>query len=91
LYAGKGYKSLMDLHGGTPQITTLFYQDKIEVKTPRSILTIYYDQITSILETDQLYIPMVGRQGVMLKKDGFTTGSYETFKSFINEKCTNLK
>lgn len=91
IYAGKRYKQIVDLNGGLPRLTNLFYDDKIVIKTQRSERTIYYDQISDVIETDDFYAPLVQKQSVLLLKDSFTKGDLESFKTFIKEKCPALR
>jgi len=91
LYTGRKYKQMETLNGSIPHFTTLFYNDKIDVTTPRSMLTVYYDQITDVIETDKMYLLLVDKQGIMLKKDGFTKGNLDGLKALLKDKCKNIK
>lgn len=86
----KNYKNFQELYGELPQITSRFYDEKIDIVTSRSNLTLEYSQITKILETKNLYLMMIGRQSIILDKNGFITGDANIFKSFIKEKCKNV-
>ena len=46
-----------------------------------------YNQIKEIREYKVAYVLMIGKkQGIILKKDSFSIGTFEEFKKFINEK-----
>jgi hypothetical protein len=51
---------------------------------------INYSQITKFIETNSLYLLMIGKQGLMLNKSCFTVGDANAFKSFIMSKCNNV-
>lgn len=61
----------------------------MENTTSHSNITIEYGKITKIIETKDTYILMIGRQYIILLKDGFTIGNIGIFKSFIRTKCKN--
>jgi hypothetical protein len=51
-----------------------------------------YAQIKKVRETKELLILKTGNNTIIpLKKDCFTTGTYEEFKKFICEKCVNAR
>ena len=92
----EAYKNLVKTYNGTPRMFATFYDDHMERNTNRGTITVDYEQITSILETQDLYVLMVGKQGaiqqgIILSKVHFRTGNFESFKAFIHEKCPNLK
>ncbi|SET59066.1 YcxB-like protein [Natronincola peptidivorans] len=84
-------KNFYGLHGDSPQATYTFYEDKLKSTVGQSNLSINYEQITNLLETKNLYIVMIERQGLMIKKDGFTVGNEHEFKSFLIDKCPNIR
>lgn len=79
-------KNLESLHGELPHNVKKFYKDNFETVTNLSQLTIEYNQITKILETRNLFIIMIGNQGLFLSKEGFTKGDFSDFKIFIENK-----
>lgn len=85
--SASSYKNFKLLNGESPQITFSFYQEKIEIISSISTLSLEYIKITKILETNKLIILMIGKQGLILYKSGFTVGNTDTFRSFIIEKC----
>lgn len=86
----ENYKNLTALHGEVPENLIKFYEDRFESITARSNISIEYSKITKLIETENLFILMIEKQGIILLKNGFTTGNFDSFKSFIKEKC-NLK
>lgn len=80
-------KSCKGLYGGSPQILSRFYEEKIESITSISTMSIEYSKITKVIETKNLLILMIEYQGLIVDKSGFINGDFNSFKSFINEKC----
>ncbi len=89
LKLNQGYKNLQKLHGELAEFTSIFYEDKMEVITSVSNLTINYNKITKISETKNLYLLMIGKNCTIIIKTGFTIGDADSFKSFIKAKCIN--
>lgn len=85
------YRNLKGLHGEMPENKIKFYEDKFETTTTNSNLKIEYSKITKIAETRNLYLLFIEKQGVIISKTGFTVGESNKFKSFILEKCKNVK
>ena len=57
-----------------------------------SVTHVSFDQITKKIETKNLYLLMMKPQlAIIFRKDGFTVGTLDGFRSFIKEKCPNLK
>lgn len=79
-------KNLEALHGELPDTTIKFYEDNFENITNRSSVTIEYSRITEVLETENLFIIMIEKQGVILLKQGFVIGEFYDFKTFIENK-----
>ena len=84
----KLYKSFQKIYGESAQVIK-FYNEQIEIKTPLSILTKKYNQITRIIETQNLYLLMIKRQVIIIGKNGFTSGDINNFIPFIKGKCKN--
>lgn len=54
--------------------------------------TYNYAQIKKVRETKELLILKTDNNTIIpLKKDCFTTGTYEEFKKFLKEKCINAR
>jgi len=68
------------------EITLNFYDEKIDIITFRSNLTLEYSQITKVLETENLFSLMIEKQNIILSKNGFINGDIDKFKLFIKEK-----
>lgn len=84
------YRNLEGLHGELPENIIKFYEDTLETTTSRSNLKIEYSKITKIIETKNLYLLFIEKQGIIISKAGFIVGENYKFKSFITEKCKNL-
>lgn len=82
-------KSLESIHGELPHAINKFYEVNIETITNRSNLTFEYNKITNVLETENLFIIMLGKKGVFLSKRGFTVGEFSDFKKFIENKMNS--
>ena len=81
-------KSSLNLHNGqTPESILQFTDNNIALKEGKVSMEFEYNQIKKIKEYKLTYILMIGKkQGLILKKDSFTIGTFEEFKKFINEK-----
>jgi hypothetical protein len=92
LSANRIYKQQLAVHGHEPENSVLF-SDIIRGIGANKAESIYqYSQIAKIYETRDLIILMMSKSvALLLKKDGFTIGSYEGFKTFIKEKCPDIK
>lgn len=82
-------KILESIHGELPHAINKFYEVNIETITDHSNLTFEYNKITNVLETENLFIIMIGKQGVYLSKKGFTVGNFSDFKNFIENKMNS--
>lgn len=85
----QNYKNFNGLYGTLPEFIYRFYDEKIEASASRANLSIDYSQITKFSETENLYILMIEKQGIILKKNGFTIGDFNNFKVFMEEKYKN--
>ncbi|WP_176891624.1 YcxB family protein [Fusobacterium varium] len=81
-------KSSLNLHNGqTPESILQFTDNNIALKEGKVSMEFEYNQIKKIKEYKLTYILMIGKkQGLILKKDSFSIGTFEEFKKFINEK-----
>lgn len=81
-------KSSLNLHNGqTPESILQFTDNNIALKEGKVSMEFEYNQIKEIKEYKLTYILMIGKkQGLILKKDSFSIGTFEEFKKFINEK-----
>lgn len=82
----ESYKNFKGVYGESAEVTSNFYDEKIDIITFRSNLTIEYNQITKVLETENLYSLMIEKQNLILSKSGFINGDIDKFKLFIKEK-----
>ena len=88
LYLKNMKKSSLNLHNGqTPESVLQFTDNSIALKEGKISMEFEYNQIKKIKEYKLIYVLMIGkRQGLILKKDSFSIGTFEEFKKFINEK-----
>ena len=82
----ESYKNFKGVYGESAEVTSNFYDEKIDIITFRSNLTIEYGQITKVLETENLYSLMIEKQNIILSKSGFINDDIDKFKLFIKEK-----
>lgn len=88
LYLKNMKKTSLNLHNGqTPESILQFTDNNITLKEGKISMEFEYNQIKKIKEYKLIYVLMIGkRQGLILKKDSFSIGTFEEFKKFINEK-----
>lgn len=88
LYLKNMKKTSLNLHNGqTPESILQFTDNNIVLKEGKISMEFEYNQIKKIKEYKLIYVLMIGkRQGLILKKDSFSIGTFEEFKKFINEK-----
>lgn len=68
-----------------------FDEDYITVSNGVDRSTLMYSQVKKLVETQNLYCLMKdGSNGIILRKDSFTLGSFESFKKYI-ETITHKK
>lgn len=68
-----------------------FDEDYITVSNGVERSTLFYSDVKKLVETENLYCLMKdGSNGIILRKDSFTLGSFDSFKTFI-EKITHKK
>ena len=81
-------KSSLNLHNGQmPESVLQFTDNGIALKEGKISMEFEYNQIKEIKEYKVAYVLMIGKkQGIILKKDSFSIGTFEEFKKFINEK-----
>ena len=79
------------LKGSFPLMKFSFRQDNIVVTTPDASGAVHYDIIVRLAENHQyLFLFSSERAAYVLDKTGFTEGSVEEFKAFIQEKTGGL-
>lgn len=88
IYLKNMKKSSLNLHNGqTPESILQFTDNNIALKEGKVLMEFEYNQIKKIKEYKLAYVLMIGKkQGLILKKDSFSIGTFEEFKKFINEK-----
>ncbi len=71
--------------------TIVTFGDVIELHEGMVHLTIEYRKITRVIRLKHSYMLMLGkRNGVMLRTDCFTKGTFEEFKQFLKAKRPDL-
>ena len=77
-------KSSLNLHNGqTPESILQFTDSNIALKEGKISMEFEYNQIKKIKEYKLAYVLMIGKkQGLILKKDSFSIGTFEEFKKF---------
>lgn len=93
--AKKSYGNLKKHYKGVPRMFATFYDDHFERNTNWNTITVDYKDVTGTLETKDLMVVTVGKQGaiqqgILLEKKGFRTGSLEAFLKFLYEKCPQI-
>ena len=78
--------------GVLPETVVAFGEENIQMFEGMMHLTIEYRKITKALRLKHSYALFNGkRTAVLIKPDGFTKGSFEEFKTFLREKCPDIK
>jgi len=88
MLAEKSLNSYQLKYGSDAVMTTTFYEDSLSSSITNASNTLKYSHITKLIETPALIILMAGRNGIILKRDGFGTESAENFLAFIREKIS---
>lgn len=81
------YRQLVASYGNDPLLKVRFTEDHLEYNIGKERLLIPYEELDGSFETRDLFALLQGERGMILKKDGFTKGSYEDFAQFIREKA----
>lgn len=91
IYLKKMEKNILIIHNGIiPESNIQFTEDNITIKEGKTLMEFEYNQIKNIKEYKSIYALMLGkRNGILLRKDHFTIGTFEEFKKFINNKYPN--
>lgn len=79
------YQAMCRKSGGVPARTVRFYQEHMTILSETgNETTILYKDVLECHETKHLWV-LISREkiGVLLKKDGFTTGNAEIIKTVI--------
>lgn len=88
IYIKKMEKNILIVHNGIiPESNIQFTEDNITIKEGKTLMEFEYSQIKNIKEYNSIYALMLGkRNGILVRKDSFTIGTFEEFKKFIAEK-----
>lgn len=81
-------KTAFNLHNGKIHESVFqFTEDKIILKEGTILMEFDYSQIKDLKEYKLVYALMIGkRQGLVLKNDSFSIGTFDEFKKFIVNK-----
>lgn len=76
------------IHNGKKYESIIQFGDKITLLEGTFSLTLEYAQILKIYALKHSYILMFGKSNaILLRRDGFTIGSFEEFVPFIQSTC----
>ena len=85
-------KSIYDLHNGKRKESVVTFSNKINFEEGSLSLDIEYSQIKKIYHLKHSMILMFNKKnGVLVKPDNFSIGTFEDFQSFIKQKCFNIQ
>jgi len=90
-YAWSALRNGKKQNDGVLPETIITFGDVIELHEGMVHLTIEYRKIVRVIRLKHSYMLMLGkRNGVMLRTDRFTKGTFEEFKQFLKEKRPDL-
>ncbi len=70
------------------EITFCFYDNRIEIFTGNTALSVKYNQIYKIFDMPDLFYIYIGKQcALLVSKNGFTIGNALDFSDFLRKKC----
>ena len=84
MMAGRYY--LKALSTGSNEYHWIFYNDKAIRKTEDAQIKIDLNSLSYVFETDTHIFFAIGKISYWVDKSGFTKGSSDEFKEFLNEK-----
>ncbi|MCD7980029.1 MAG: YcxB family protein [Fusobacterium sp.] len=86
-------KNTLAIHNGIiPESIFRFGENTITFEEGKTFMEFDYSQIKRIYELKKLYVLMIGKQnGIIIRKDSFSVGTFHKFKEFIGRKCKNIK
>lgn len=86
-------KNTLAVHNGIiPESIFRFGEDTITLEEGKVFMEFNYNQIRRIYELKKLYVMMIGKQnGIIIRKDSFSVGTFHKFKEFIERKCRKIK
>ena len=84
--ARRAWKALEDKCGGDLERVTRFYPDYMEVDSGGETTDVYYEDVRQLLMTDHLLVLICeDRVGVLLARDGFTSGDADLVCSLVKK------
>lgn len=90
LKAKQNYKNMQVLYEKQPQSIFTFFADDFEFVAEDIKSRADYNQVTKMIETQNLYMLIIEKQMLILNKNSFTVGDAKVFKKFIFENCKNI-
>ena len=86
-------KNALAIHNGVhTESIVRFGEDVITLEEGKIFMEFDYNQIKKIHDLKKLYVLMIGKQnGIIVRKDSFSVGTFHKFKQFIERKCKNIK
>ena len=87
-----GYKKALKTYGGQMKPSYVTFGEKIVNETPNGTMTVPYDNVKTIhFLKNSMVIEDDRGVGVIVSKNGFTTGTYMDCVNFLCEQCSNLE
>ena len=85
-------KNTLAIHNGIiPESIFRFGEEIVTLEEGKVFMEFDYSQIKRIYELKKLYVMMIGKQnGIILRKDSFSVGTFHKFKDFIERKCKKI-
>lgn len=91
-YAWSVMKSSKKQNDGVVPEVIITFGESIKLHEGMVDVTVEYRKIQKVVRLKHSYMLMIGkRNGLMLRPDGFTKGTFEEFKQFLREKRPDLK
>lgn len=92
IYAATSIRNAKKLNEGIQPETVITFGETIELHEGMIHITVEYRKILRVVHLKHSYLLMIGkRNAVMLDPEGFTCGTFETFKDFLRSKRPDLK
>jgi len=86
------HRRVKDLRGVTEERVRLCFGERITGSSDDDVSNIDYSRVTKIYDRRLSIILMIGRhQGIIVSKDGFVKGTVDGFRTFIVERCPQVK
>ena len=91
-YAHSVMKNTKKQNDGVVPEVIITFGETIKLHEGMVDITVEYRKIQKVVRLNHSYMLMIGRRnGLMLRPDRFTQGTFEEFKQFLREKRPDLK